>query len=116
MDALNTWGIDPDVPANWPSPLTEYTAAALTFGLSPSSTNLLRVVTKARELGSNESLPPEIEVVVEAALDPTRGYRLPGFASWFLRVSDVELDSVEELIRRSRSERGAQQSERGNHS
>ncbi len=87
-------------PPDWPAGLQEFVARAVMYGLEPSASHLLKMTTKARELGTNVPLPPELEVAMEVVRDPQRGYRWPGFAEWFLRATDAALDSAEDVFRR----------------
>ena len=89
------------MPQDWPDGIKEFVASALMYGLEPSAGNLLKMTTKARELGTDAPLPPELEIAIEVVRDPQRGYRWPGFAEWFLRATDAALDSAEEVFRRN---------------
>lgn len=99
------WGSEMPVepPAGWPPGLVEYVAAAIEFGIQPSTAALARMIIRARELGSAEPLPPELQAALAGPLrgqDDPRGYRWIGFAEWFLRATDAALDAVEEAIRK----------------
>lgn len=95
------WGVEAAIP-DWPTPLIEFAASAVEFGLNPTTDNLLRVITRARELGTYALLPPELQVAVDTIRYPERSYRWPDFANWFLQATDSDLDLVEEIFSRNK--------------
>ncbi len=94
----NQWHITPVLPPDWPPAFQAFMAAAVEFGLEPSSSALARLVYRARELGTEQPLPPELEAAVRSVTN--QGFRWPGFAEMYLRGTDAALDSIEELWRR----------------
>ena len=97
-EMTNRWHITPVLPPDWPPAFQAFMSAAVEFGLNPSSSALSRLVYRARELGTEQPLPPELEAAVRSVTN--QGFRWPGFAEMYLRGTDAALDSIEEIWRR----------------
>ena len=100
-DIGTQWGLVPvEPPKEWTPQFQQFMTACVVFGLQPSTTNMVRIITLARELGTVDALPPELQAVVESASPSSeRGWRWRGLAEHFLRSSDAALDAVEDILR-----------------
>lgn len=99
-DLQAQWGVTATLPEDWPEPFRRFIAASAVFGIHPSAANLARMVAIARELGSADALPPEIQAAVESAGQSSdRGWRWHGLAEGFLRATNATLDAAEDIFR-----------------
>ena len=59
-DLRREWGVDlAALPDEWPAPLKDFVAAALSFGLFPSVVDPANMLDRAKKLGSRVPLPRE---------------------------------------------------------